>query len=316
MVNAANIDELPNWQQRIPDNTKISTLSIPGTHNSAAYHDISLPSVQCQNASVTDQLNHGIRFLDVRSGKKPLSGTFAKLGLSKKCNNTNDDPTDDDELYVVHGKFPVKLPVSTKLADLLDEIISFLDSHNSELVILSIKQEGEGNWQQDEFAKLFYLKYVEPRKDNFYLGEQVPEIGSVRGRIILFRRFGFNDRPNEVGLNAESWSYNTVEDDRGWLNVQDYCELNNDQDIPVKCRYSKEQIERSKSNNDDGKCYISFCSASNFFHKSLWPEKIAKGLDQNGLKDSFGKRSGIVVLDFAAHNDWENSRLLVGLNFE
>ena len=76
------------WLKDIDDNKKISQLSIPGTHNSAACH-VALPSVQCQGATVTEQLEHGVRFLDVRVGKLFLGN-------------------DVKDLQVIHGKFLLK----------------------------------------------------------------------------------------------------------------------------------------------------------------------------------------------------------------
>lgn len=85
------------WMKELNDDTKISKLAIPGTHNSAACHT-ALPSVQCQGKSVTDQLNHGVRFLDIR-----VSKLFMKEGDEAK------------DLQVIHGKFPVKIPFPLKL---------------------------------------------------------------------------------------------------------------------------------------------------------------------------------------------------------
>ena len=84
-----NMVDYKTWLKDIDNNTRISKLSIPGTHNSAACHT-ALPSVQCQGASVTEQLEHGVRFLDIRVGKLFVGN-------------------DVKDLQVIHGKFPVKI---------------------------------------------------------------------------------------------------------------------------------------------------------------------------------------------------------------
>lgn len=50
------------WMREISDDASVASLSLPGIHNSAACHT-ALPSVQCQDASVSEQLEHGVRFL-------------------------------------------------------------------------------------------------------------------------------------------------------------------------------------------------------------------------------------------------------------
>ena len=53
-----------NWMSGIKNGTKLSEVSIPGTHESCARFGGS--ASQCQWFSITQQLNRGIRFLDVR----------------------------------------------------------------------------------------------------------------------------------------------------------------------------------------------------------------------------------------------------------
>lgn len=53
----------------IDDNTSISTLSIPGTHDSATYSCtcLAIPKIsQCQVMNFYEQLQSGIRYLDIR----------------------------------------------------------------------------------------------------------------------------------------------------------------------------------------------------------------------------------------------------------
>lgn len=320
MVKKANLNELTEWQKNVNDNTKLSKLSIPGTHNSAAFHTASLPSVQCQNASITEQLEHGVRFLDVRLGRKPLSNVISTITATITGTPQNTSSSNVDELFVVHSKFPVKLPTSTRLDEVLDEVYTFLDKHKSETVLLSLKQEGEGNWEGDDFPNLVWRKYVEPKKDKYYLNTDIPKLGDVRGKIFLFRRFGIknNDQLNShFGFDAHWWDYNTTNDDRGSFAVQDWCEINDVNDIKKKAEYVKNQAKRATDYNksNDDKLFVNFCSGANFYNTDCWPSKVAKGLTENGLENSFGPSSGVIVLDFAADDEWSNVRALVGQNF-
>ena len=58
-----------SWTTKLADDTLISALSIPGTHDSCSYsakwYDIP-PISQCQSWSVKKQLMAGVRYLDIR----------------------------------------------------------------------------------------------------------------------------------------------------------------------------------------------------------------------------------------------------------
>jgi 1-phosphatidylinositol phosphodiesterase len=56
----------------LPDSALLSSLSLPGTHESLAMHG--WPVSQCQSAALTAQLNAGVRFLDVRLALKVEQG--------------------------------------------------------------------------------------------------------------------------------------------------------------------------------------------------------------------------------------------------
>ena len=63
---------LNNWQKYLSNNTPVSMLSIPGAHDAGTYSCGKVSccqccfSSQCQIWSVYDQLQLGIRFLDLR----------------------------------------------------------------------------------------------------------------------------------------------------------------------------------------------------------------------------------------------------------
>lgn len=311
-------EELSHWQQKVDDNTKLTKLSIVGTHNSFAHNDISLPSVQCQDASVTDQLNHGVRFLDIRCGRKPLSNVINTI-TTTIMGGEKDSSADVKELYIVHGNFPVKLPTTTSLEDGLKEVYDFLDKHPSECVIVSIKQEGEGAWTGDDFANLVWKKYVEPRKDKYYLKNEIPRMRDCRGKILLFRRFAAGDGnlASNLGFNADNWAYNTTEDDRGSYSVQDFCEIQQASDIEKKAGYIKTFSQKASDyiKDHDDKLFVNFCSGSNFFDTNCWPSKVAEGLNKCNIGECFEKGCGIIVMDFVKNDNWKNVRELTSKNF-
>ena len=55
----------PDWMSRLSDDLPTSAITIPGTHDSAAY-TLSWPFVQTQKIDIPSQLNAGIRYFDFR----------------------------------------------------------------------------------------------------------------------------------------------------------------------------------------------------------------------------------------------------------
>ena len=62
---AANISST-DWMETVPDETKLSNMSIPGTHDSCTQYVDMRYIFQCQDAGVATQLLYGYRYLDMR----------------------------------------------------------------------------------------------------------------------------------------------------------------------------------------------------------------------------------------------------------
>lgn len=259
---------------------------------------------------MTDQLRHGVRFFDFRVAKPFLTNCGNAFGSSP------------DDLQVVHGSFPVRLPFPVKLEDELNEIYAFLQQHPTETAIVSIKMEGDTSvWQGDDFPNLIWNRYVGPSQDRWFLENRIPQMGEARGRAILFRRFGLKENAirndSNFGFEAAWWKYNTPEDDRGRFVVQDWNEVNSPEDIQKKVHYINAQVERAVSYNataestqgDTAKFYVNFCSGSNFWDPRCWPKGVAKGVNANIEANSNGM--GFIIIDYAETRDWEIPRKLV-----
>ena len=54
-----------NWMSALPDDVSLSRLTIPGTHESCA-RNAPTSYVDCQDLGLADQLNAGIRYVDIR----------------------------------------------------------------------------------------------------------------------------------------------------------------------------------------------------------------------------------------------------------
>src|SRR6266446_811457 len=97
-----------NWMSGVVDTTPINQMSIPGTHESCALYG--LGPTQCQARSITQQLELGVRFLDIR------------------CAYAEDLAAD---FYIYHGGIYQEIQFSK----VQDECVQFLTNHPSEVIL-------------------------------------------------------------------------------------------------------------------------------------------------------------------------------------
>lgn len=163
--------DMQNWMGQILNgNQLVSVLSIPGTHDSAAYNGTNwFGIVRTQTMTIPEQLNSGIRFLDLRVAQ-------------------------DGSMH--HGS--VWVGAWGGLAEHLDEVRRFLDAHPTEFVIMRIKNEdfslsSEANRDayyqslMKAFAGKGPSKFSGPGvADYIYLDKShPPKVKDVRGKILI-----------------------------------------------------------------------------------------------------------------------------------
>ncbi len=314
------------WMKELHDQTPISGLSIPGTHNSPTCHR-ALPSVRCQAVSPREQLENGIRFFDIRV--KP------------------DSPTDveNDRLELVHSVFPISLTGPKYFRDLVNETLAFLDRNPSETVIISVKREGTGNASDQHLSKILHKHYARDQ-NRWYTTPRIPKLGEVRHKIVLMRRFALDDEVRRAehggsgwGLEAENWADNTPNDNHGAVCVQDFYEVLETENIDKKIKFATEHLDRSAACvcpvpgiSTDAEhpvppppIYLNFLSASNFWKVGCWPENIAAKINPSVTEhlclhhreggDHGDGATGVVVCDYVGKDgDWDLVRCIVGMN--
>lgn len=317
--------ELHCWMRNLKDATPLSALSIPGTHNSATCHK-ALPSVRCQAVPPREQLLNGVRFFDVR------------VQPEGDANNP--------ALILVHGVFPISLTGSKYLRELLDDVYAFLAENPSESVIMSLKREGTGNATDQDLARILHEHYTAgPDEAKWWVDPAIPTLGQARGKIVLMRRFMVPDEYHGLhdgrgwGVDAESWADNTACDTHGSVCVQDFYEVLETENIEKKLAFAQEHCARSGAcvaplpgvNTDAANpippppFYVNFLSASNFWKKGCWPEKIAEKLNPGMVRwlccEHFRDEAegdagtGIVIMDWVGGGgDWDLVRCVVGMN--
>jgi 1-phosphatidylinositol phosphodiesterase len=292
-----------SWMSDISDNVRVTALSIPGTHDSCSV-DGPLGFAKTQNLDLVEQLEAGIRFLDIRLAHY------------------------QDNLFAHHNAVHMR----KSYADILDICSNFLDKHPTETVLMSVKEEDRFDstlgrfapseafgkprrdptnwvirshsfedafkartWQHIEDPSLFY-NFSPPLPDGCPAATDhalTPEttLGEVRGKIVLLRRFKATP---EVGFDLTDWPKNQHFRSDGALacNIED-CYLNPGEENKFSCVV--DHIERARQ-GDPEVLYITFSSAVGM--KAFRYSRIVNQYLNVYLAGLPKGRVGIIVMDY------------------
>ncbi|KAG8953986.1 hypothetical protein FRC04_000970 [Tulasnella sp. 424] len=275
---------MASYLKDIPDSVHLSNILLPGTHDSMAIYGF--PFAQCQRQPLLNQLQDGIRVIDVRLAI--VNGTT---------------------LTSYHGVVSQK----TLFSDILATLYAYLQSEEgkSECIVMSIKQEDFATNPAALFSQLVHdaifnsslegnLKEKGIRKDTtggqplpphsptaaatsssnnmWYLENRVPYLGEVRGKIIIFSRFGdgtgWTNGIEGMGIWNTTWP-NSVTPGWNWdvkdttFQSQDWYDIGNFTKVPQKSALAKSTlITRPDPSDPMSQSHhilpMSFSSASSF----------------------------------------------------
>lgn len=257
-----------NWMNDLNGNLPLSQFSIPGTHNSGALYEPIPGTAKCQNLSLSDQLNAGVRFVDIR------------------CRHVNN-------AFVIHHG-PVYQ--NANFDGVLNATFAFLNNNPGETVILSVKEEYDPSDNARSFEKTFDA-YVAKNPRQWYLGSSIPTLSQVRGKIVLFRRFGANILPK--GIDASNFRDNATFQTGNSLRVQDNYKVSDND-----AKWNQILVMLNEAHDGDSKTlYVNFASGvqSGFFGI---PNIRAVSNDINPRLIRFfnankSGKYGVVLMDFA-----------------
>lgn len=272
-----------NWMGAIADQTSLASLSIPGTHDAGATQEPVSGTAKCQNLSIAAQLNAGVRYLDIR------------------CRHI------DNGFAIHHGAIYQNL----NFTDVLNACLSFLNSNPTETIIMSVKEEHTPSNNTRSFEETFN-SYVQQNPGKWDLGNTVPSLGAVRGKIKLLRRFSATV---SKGIDATNWADNTVfeiNNAGSAIKVQDFYNVND-----VNSKWTKMETLLNEAKNDaSGKLYINYGSgykAGIFGIPNI--NTVANAVNPKVTAfftaNTHGK-FGIIPLDFI---DADRSKLILNTNF-
>ena len=254
------------WMKKVSDDKLITTMSIPGTHDSGATHSIFDVAGKCQDINIKTQLNIGVRFFDIR--------------LQQVNDNFN----------VVHSFVDQR----TKFEKVLDDMASFVKKYPSEFLLVSIKEDASSKNSIRAFEDVL-LENLNKHKDVISYDTTLPNtLKEARGKIFILSRYS-----STIGIDA----YIGWQDDASFafnnLYVQDNYYIDNVND---KIDDIQNTLNIAKTNKDKlilnfTSCYLSYGFPPTY---SVPPAKkinpwFIKQVSQN--TDSLG----IIVADFITY---------------
>jgi 1-phosphatidylinositol phosphodiesterase len=293
-----------SWMRYIPDDVSVMTLSILGTHNSCCIHGF-LGLGKTQELDLSDQLNAGIRFLDIR---------FMHY---------------QDNLCVHHDV----ICTEKSYIDILTICFDFLKRHPSETILMSVDDESRFDdalgksapsqilcklpmvdtvscgkntrsfedtfnaktWECIEDLPLFYNFTATPPGSNSVVASPAltseTRLKEVRGKIVLLRRF---EGSQDVGFDLSYWPEDQCfrSATPPFYDIEDRYQNPGDDD---KFDFVVSHIEKTR-NGDPNELYITFSSAVGLTAHG-YSKKINPHLSDYLAKSPPG-RIGIIVMDY------------------
>ncbi|KAJ7785338.1 PLC-like phosphodiesterase [Mycena maculata] len=316
-----------DWMSRFSDDTKLVDMNLPGTHDAATwdYSDARQAELikytgpirpakyfRCQERSLVQSLNDGIRVFDLRLGYNPGNDTIG--------------------LY--HGT--AVLGPTTTLQDVLYGLYSWLIAHPSETILVSINQEAGSNTLYDKkFEEILFATLNNDVGKKFWLSTAggLGTLGTARGKLILLQRFTYQflssppANPFGIHLDAEQWIpnggdikliYNKVPKRVAYIEdtFKPLVPPNSGAEVNITSKFevvtahiNKAMINASKPGVDEA-LYISFASAYADYANVKTPvtpnimalgDASTKGMNERLMpwfKQNQGKHFGVVFLDF------------------
>lgn len=194
-----------DWMKNISNNTKLSELALPGTHDSASFNANKFKNIaMTQVLNINQQLKYGIRVLDLRV--RQTSNRFA----------------------LHHGSLFLNL----MFGDVLNGINNFLDKHPSETILIRLKEEtkpaADNTQSLRETLKAYLTQY--PNLKHYLKASNQVTLGEARGKFIV------------LSNNYDFHQYGLIYSD---FIIQDEYDLKHNWKLYGKWKNVKSQLEKA-----------------------------------------------------------------------
>ncbi|KAF8877946.1 PLC-like phosphodiesterase [Gymnopilus junonius] len=314
-----------DWMAKFPDSKLLVHMNLPGTHDTSTwnYSDATQASLErytgdigpaneyrCQEHSILQSLNDGIRVFDLRFAYNPGNNT---LGFHHAA---------------------ALLSPTTRMEDVFFGLYNWLDSHPTEAVLVSINHEsGTGTPETSAMYEQLYNIFNSPLAQKYWVqvNGTLGTLGEARGKLTLLQRFDYSLLPpglnKRIGipLDPAHWTdnakiiqliYNVAKDQVAF--IEDFYAINRELPLGsgatayIDAKYNAVVAHLTNAtlpNLNPNQLYISFSSAA-FIQDSppMTPKIFALGngtelLGMNQrllpwLRARKGQRFGIIMFDF------------------
>ena len=285
---------ISDWCNRISSSTRINELAIPGTHDAAAWtHHWKAPGIKgtwAQRKSITEQLDLGVRVLDLRVG---YASSYWTIGITSFI-----------------GMFHGPIYLSLTLEKVLKDVNNWLGQHSNEFVILIFQQQGKP-MQRDvsDGVRTLVRDTFGTKLHNFKPNALTwPTVGDLRGKVLAMGRLqsdvadfcnvrswlSTGDNTDSVVINAGTNLHIFLQDRyKGLSSEEGYKSM--DQDNSKKFAKVKDAA-KAKPNGPPWKLLrINHMSYSNLRYQ---PWQSGEGVNKL-LRDSKIKIQGVLMIDDA-----------------
>ncbi|KAJ6614943.1 PLC-like phosphodiesterase [Mycena sp. CBHHK59/15] len=310
-----------DWMRKFSDETKLVHMNLPGTHDSATWnysqatqdsllrYTGDIPAAyffRCQEHSLFQMLNRGIRVFDLRFAYNPGNDT---LGF--------------------HHSQALLAPTTT-VEDVFFGFYSWLDKHPTEAVLISLNYETETGTVDDLKLQQHIYNIMSSSLASRYWVQtsgSLGTLGEARGKLTFLQRYSYGLLPasysHRIGiqLDPSQWTdnnpniiliYNSTTSQIAY--IEDYYEIG----LPIGSGYAENiqwkfnattaHVEEATMSHPD-QLYISFASSEHDVDiPSETPRIMAlgNGTSTPGVNQKLlpwlqarkGKRFGIIMLDF------------------
>jgi len=271
-----------SWMANLRDDLSIADITIPGTHDSAAWDDDNVVDsaykVIAQTKSINEQLELGIRWFDLRV------------------------EVDDDNLIMTHEGHDLGMT----LGNVLEDLKNYGKSHRSEVIMITIKQESS-DLDNSKFAALVRKKIDANGRDHFTLGPTLFNLGEVRGKVVVFRRFKVGDYNKAVGrylyFKDQTTGTNHNNGDFQYY-VQDYYHVDQaeheETNYWYKAKLVRNAMNEAQKKENEGRLFINFATAYDTGDTNRYVARYLNDKVDGFAKDMKGKgKAGTIFINFA-----------------
>ncbi|KAL5601105.1 hypothetical protein BROUX41_005918 [Berkeleyomyces rouxiae] len=265
----------PSWMSDIPDNVEVSSLSIPGTHNSMTDVISNHIVLQCQNTTLATQLEAGVRYIDVTAH------------------------LEQNRIDIFHAKSNTTYGLDMVLSTAYD----FLDSYPTEGLILRIEKDpwaDVDDWVFEDAISQYLDSdtelgqrsrshlYVPPSADSL-----APKMCDIRGKVMILQDFKTRN-PGRFGM---PWRSPAMKVSQWKIAKSDYIGMG------AKWIVLKTSLDSAKDEMEnmlhiiDASVSIgvtpSGAADGNFVHQKGVNDRLG-----NYLNETMDARTGVLAMDF------------------